>query len=109
MKVKTEGIDELANLADKLSISVSSAAKKTEGEYKLEELLNPEFMTKYTKYPDMDKFIDASGIENVEDKLDTPEFNAFVSANTEFEDFDDMCATAAQEYMMDRIDEELDW
>lgn len=109
MKIKLEGIDDAIKDLEKIAEGVSKTANDIRRDFSIEEILNEAFMQVHTEFPNLKEFFDSSGIDNVEDKLDSPEFTQFVKDNTPFKDFDDMWETAAYERTAGTLDKNVDW
>ena len=75
--------------------------------YKLSDILTTEFIRTNTTFRSYDDMIDKSGLELTETTAEelyvNEELNAFIKANTKFENFKDMCALAYQEYVAKRV------
>lgn len=88
---------------------MSNAAKTLEGNYEvnLDELFSPEFMTRYTKYPDIETFFEESpwDLKTDNDFEDIPEdeFSEYVSKNTVFDSSDEMVQKAGQEWVATKL------
>lgn len=104
MKFEVDGIDEVIKELENYSEAVSRAVNDARGEYSLEEILNEEFMQENTRFSSLQKFLDASGIQDVENKVDSPEFTQFVNDNTPFASVDEMWETACKDFLAKKID-----
>ena len=75
--------------------------------YNLSDVLTTDFIRANTTFGSYDDMIDKSGLELTETTAEelylNEELNAFIKANTKFENFKDMCTLAAQEYVAKRV------
>lgn len=75
--------------------------------YKLSDILNTDFIRKNTTFRSYDDMIDKSGLELTETTAEelylNEKLNAFIKANSKFENFKEMCKFAAQEYVAKRV------
>lgn len=75
--------------------------------YNLSDILTDDFIRTNTTFGSYDDMIDESGLvlneTTAEDMYLNEELNAFIKANTKFENFKDMVSLAAQEYVAKRV------
>lgn len=75
--------------------------------YNLSDILTDDFIRTNTTFRSYDDMIDESGLvlneTTAEDLYLNEELNAFIKANTKFENFKDICTLAAQEYVAKRV------
>lgn len=106
LKIEIEGINELKkNLND-----MENKIKETDGEkVKISELLNPDFMQKYTEFSDFDEMIEMSEFdeetfsENFEEITETDEWNNYITDTTKFKDWEEMLNTAGVDLISSRL------
>lgn len=69
--------------------------------------MNTDFIRKNTTFRSYDDMIDKSGLELTETTAEelylNEKLNAFIKANSKFENFKEMCTFAAQEYVAKRV------
>lgn len=75
--------------------------------YKLSDILTTDFIRTNTTFGSYDDMVDKSGLEltetTAEELYSNEELNAFIKANTKFENFKDMCTLAAKEYVANKV------
>lgn len=75
--------------------------------YNLTDILTNDFIRKNTKFTSYDDIVDKSGLvlneTTAEELYSNEELNAFIEANTKFENFKDMCTLAAHEYLAKKV------
>ncbi len=75
--------------------------------YNLSDILTDEFIRTNTTFRSYDDMIDKSGLvlneTTAEDLYLNEELNAFIKANTKFENFNGMVSLASQEYVAKRV------
>lgn len=75
--------------------------------YKLSDILNTDFIRTNTTFRSYNDMIDKYGLELTETTAEelylNEELNAFIKANTKFENFKDMVTLATQEYVAKRV------
>lgn len=93
------------NILDKLQKNIEEVSGTHS--YKLTDILNEEFIRKNTTFKSYDDMITKSGLElnetSAEELYLNEELNNFVNENTNFENFKDMCASAASEYVAKKV------
>lgn len=76
----------------------------------MDEILNPEFMIRFTIFSSLDDLIEKSGytVETEEDfeRIPDKEWDEFISAHTQFSSWQDMLDLAANEYFQQQLDVE---
>lgn len=84
-------------------------AKEIDGKHqvKLVDLMNPAFISTHSKYTDFDALLAASGfkVDRTEDFSAIPddEWDVYIKANTDFENWLEMQKTAGAEYMRSKL------
>lgn len=68
-----------------------------QSEVALPELMNDEFMRKYTDFQTLQAMFDASFVENAEE-IGGDQFSKFIALNTRFGNWEEMLKTAGVEY-----------
>jgi hypothetical protein len=83
---------------------INEIADEFEGTYALNDIVTDEFMVTNTKYGSLQEMVDSFGkLENAADINNSPEFDNFISENTEFESFQDILQSATLEMIRDRF------
>lgn len=71
----------------------------------LEDVFRRNFMKKYTRYDNIDKFIsDSPANIDHRNSFQTREFERFVSKNTVFDDWDEMKSKASENWIVSELD-----
>jgi hypothetical protein len=84
-------------------------AKELDGQHqvKLVDLMNPGFISAHSQFSDFDALLAASGftVESAEDFAAIPddEWDAFIKASTDFEDWLEMQQKAGAEYVKSKL------
>lgn len=98
--------DQLNDLTDSLD-SFQKKLEKNSGtqEVTFDVLFPNSFMTKHSKYSDIDSFLSASNINSQEDFDNVPEsqFDVFVNANSDFSSWQNMQQQATNEYFAKKL------
>ena len=96
--IKTKGLDQLIKNAKDLDGS---------HQVRLGDLMNPAFMAKYTKSPDLDSFFVSAGysVETEADLLAIPDepWDEYVKTHSSFSSWEEMRKQAAADYMRARL------
>src|SRR5262249_26845279 len=104
-KFEIKGLDELREKLRQLQRNAEAVSGNHEVPFS--ELFPPEFMLLHTDFESMDAMIAASGfkVESQEDFAAIPDepWDAFVRDHTRFDDWNDMKAAAAREYVSRRL------
>ena len=72
-------------------------------ELNITELMSDEFISTNTKFQTLQAFLDASGIESQED-IGSTKLDAFIAANTEFANWDEMGQAAGQDWAIRQLE-----
>jgi hypothetical protein len=100
-----EGFDELQRKLQELA----SRAEKLDGDHSvpMSELFPPDFMRRFTDFPDIDEMFEASGfrIESTEDFAKVPDdaWDTFVAERTLFASWHEMQEKAAGEWAAKKL------
>jgi len=103
--IKIKGLDKAQRELKKLQ----SELEKMEGTHiiPMEEVLNPDFMIRFTNFSSFDDLIEKSGytVETEEDfeRIPDKEWDEFISANTQFLSWQDMLDLAGKEYFQQQF------
>ncbi|MFA6008500.1 MAG: hypothetical protein WC799_00850 [Desulfobacteraceae bacterium] len=96
--VENISLDELNKKVDKMMKTL----EEIEGNVSIEDLLNPEFMRKTTKFTSHNEMFSISGfkVENIQDIKDIPKdkWDEFISSNSSFESWDAMLEQSIDEW-----------
>lgn len=105
MGVEIDGLDEIIEQFEELGEKADDLSGEHEIEF--EELFNEEFMESYTSFKNIDQLIEESQweVESNEDFEDLPDdqFDKYISANTEFESWEDMLQIALNEWIAKKL------
>lgn len=73
--------------------------------YELQEILNPTFISKVSKYSNVEDFLGACGIKTADDFKAFPQdkFDDFVKENTKFKNWEEMITEASQELIAKKL------
>ena len=99
---KITGLDELEKQLDKLS----QAADELDGEHSVSfgVLFNPEFMSRNTQFQTIDEFTERSSFDFSDiESIDEAQLDKFIAEHTSFESWEDMKASAAQEWAAKKL------
>jgi len=106
LKIEIEGIDKVKKDLEDLKNNI----EEIDGEQvKISELLNPEFMQKYTEFSNFDEMVEMSEFEedtfdeNFEEIIESDEWNDHVTDTTKFKDWEEMISTAGVELISRRL------
>lgn len=99
MKMEIEGLDKLQKEIEDLKKNIEEHEEET---VSLDELLNQEFMQKYTQFSDFDEMIDSSKFEietqdDFDDLFENEDWDDYVIDTTKFKDWEEMMQTAETE------------
>jgi len=93
------------NILDKLQQNIEEVSGTHT--YKLTDILNDEFIRKNTTFRSYGDMINKSGLvlteTTAEELYSNEKLNAFIKENTGFENFKDMCTSAASEYVAKKV------
>jgi hypothetical protein len=97
------GFDDLNKLLKEIQKKVENA----NGEVSFPDLFNPNFMTTFTNFSDIDEFFKKSPFEIHDqdefENLDDNELDQYVSETTRFSSWDEMKAKAGELYMKHKL------
>ena len=105
-EIKIDGIKEVADTLNHLQKNVEELEEKKE--ISIGELLNEEFMNKYTKWNNFNDFIINSKLvpegttvltKEIFEAIPDKEFNEYVTNNSSFESWIEMLQTALKDYI----------
>ena len=100
MSIKITGLDEV--LANLQQLQDNAEALHGRHDVPFTELFLDPFMTKYTEFPTMQAMIDASSQGDSED-FSGNEWNAFVTAHTQFASWEEMQQKAGDEWAVRKM------
>ena len=104
--IKIEGLDNLQHELKKMQ----NKLEEVEGtrSVPMDELLNPDFMIRFTNFSSFDDLIEKSGytVKTEEDfeRIPDKEWDEFISVNTQFSSWQDMLNLAGYEYFQQQLD-----
>jgi len=105
MKFDSKGFDKLKKDLDKLQ----RRSRELEGENSIpfEELFNPSFLSKCTKFSSVDDMFKKSGftVNNQDDfkKIPDDKWDKFIAENSQFNSWQDMLDKASKEWMENKL------
>lgn len=103
--LKITGLDEVTKKLDGLA----KKAEELDGQHNIPiaELLNPLFISRYTRFSNVDEMLDASGfsIESKDDFAAVPDdqWDVFIRSVSSFSDWQEMLSTAGQEWVAKKL------
>ncbi|MED4581863.1 hypothetical protein P9578_03620 [Brevibacillus choshinensis] len=104
MSFKITGLGDLEKQLKNLEKKIQEAVN---GNVKFSDLFTDEFMSRYTKFNNIDEFWDNSSFEFESkeefEQINDDELDEYVKQHTEFSSWDDMKSRAAKEYITKKL------
>jgi len=91
LSLQSDKIEKFDEIQDGLSYSVG------EPNVSITELMNDKFIRKNTAFKNWGNLLQAAGIRDEKD-LNTPRFNEFIKAHTQFDEWEEMLIQASNHY-----------